>query len=383
MKAVVLGSGLVGGLIAADLARDCEVTVIDVDQAALDRLAARTRVKTVLGSAVDLSVVADHTAGADVVCGAVPGRLGFEMLRMLIDLKANVADISFMPQDFLELDQDAQAAGVTVVPDFGVAPGMSHLLVGRGAHLLDEVDRAIIYVGGIPANPKPPWNFKVVFSPEDTIDEYIRPVHYIEDGQPRTVDALSGLEQIDFPGVGRLEAFFTDGLRSLTKNIKARHLAEKTMRYPGHAEMMAALRQAGMFDDQPRQLAGVEITPLKATSELLFSDWEMKPEAGDRDLTLMRIVVSGLKDGRATTYTWELNDSFDEESGYHSMARTTGFPCAIMARAIARGMVDAKGVIAPEKLASNDGLFNFLLSELESRGIHYTQTVTTSRTDWA
>ncbi len=382
MKAVVLGCGLVGGLIAADLSSDFEVTVIDVNAEALKRLAAKAPVKTVLGSAVDPQVVGPAAAEADVVCGAVPGRLGYQMLKMLIELGKNAADISFMPEDFLELDGLAKERGVSVVPDFGVAPGMCHFLVGRGAHLLDEVEDVLILVGGIPKNPKPPFNFKIVFSAEDVIDEFLRPVRYVKDGRLVTTPAASGLELIEFPGVGVLEAFYTDGLRSLVKTIKAKNLAEKTLRWPGHAEMMVALREMGLFGKKPRILGGVEVTPFKVTADLLFPVWEMKPEAGDRDMTIMKVVVNGKKDGDMVTYTWYLEDYFDEATWYHSMARTTGFPCAAMARAIAQGMVKEKGVIAPELLAGDDELFDFLMTELSKRGVNYTQTVEVKKERW-
>lgn len=382
MKAVVLGAGLVGGLIAADLSRDFEVTVIDLDRAALDRVKAGAGVETIVGSAVDPQVVGPATEETAVVAGAVPGRLGYQMLELLIDLGRNVADISFMPQDFTALDQRAKDRGVTVVPDFGVAPGMCHLLVGRAAHLLDEVDSAEILVGGIPANPKPPWNFKVVFSPEDTIDEYIRPARFVRDGREESLPALSELEEIDIPGVGRLEAFLTDGLRSLIKTIPARNMVEKTMRWPGHAQMMEALRQAGFFDPQPRPLAGSDISPLRATSELLFSDWQMRPDEGDRDLTVMSVRVVGRRQGQSVTYHWQLVDRFDEATGRHSMARTTGHACAAMARAIGQGRLTKTGVIAPELVADDDALFRFLLAQQAEQGVVYHQTVTTETETW-
>ena len=375
MKAVVLGCGMVGRTIALDLAADYEVTVIDLNRSALEDLAGRPGLRSVTGSALDPAIVGPEVEAADVVCGAVPGRLGYGMLEMLVKMGRPVADISFMPEDFMALDGPARERGIAVVPDFGVAPGMCHLLVGRGAHLLDEVEEARILVGGIPADPEPPWNFKVVFSPEDTIDEYNRPVRMVEDGRVVEVPALSGLETIEFPGVGTLEAFYTDGLRSLVKNVKAPLISEKTMRWPGHATMMEALREAGFFDPEEKEVAGCRVAPLKFTSELLFKSWKMNPARGDRDMTLMRVMVRGKKGNARVTHTWDLRDYFHEESGQTSMARTTGFPCALMARALAQGMIPEKGVLAPETLAGNDELFGFIMSGLKERGIKYVRTV--------
>jgi len=373
---------MVGELIALDLAKEAEVTVVDPDEEALARVSGRPGLRTVRGSALDRELVSRVCSGAEVVCGALPGRLGFGLLEMLIDLGLNAADISFMPQNFLDLDRAAREKGVTVVPDFGVAPGMCHLLVGRAAHLLDEVEEGRILVGGIPAAPKPPWNFKLVFSPEDTLDEYNRPARFVEDGGIKEAPALSGLELVEFPGIGTLEAFLTDGLRSLTKTVKARRLSEKTMRWPGHAAMMEALRSAGMFDPRPRRLAGVEAVPLKITSELLFEEWRMRPEEGDRDLTVMRVAVSGRKGEDRVTLTWDLVDRFDEEERRSSMSRVTAFPCAIMARAIASGLVQRKGVLAPESLAGDDRLFGLLMAEQAQRGVVYHQKTEVEKGRW-
>ena len=375
MKAVVLGCGMVGQTIARDLAADYEVTVIDLDGKALAGLGSVPGLKTVAGSALDPAVVGPEVESADVVCGAVPGRLGYPMLKMLVSMGRPVSDISFMPEDFMTLDGPAKEKGLAVVPDFGVAPGMCHLLVGRGAHLLDEVEEARILVGGIPANPKPPWNFKVVFSAEDTIDEYNRPVRMVEEGKVVQVPALSGLETVDFPGIGTLEAFYTDGLRSLVTTIKARTISEKTMRWPGHVAAMEGMREAGFFDPEEKDVAGCRVAPLKFTSELLFKSWKMDPAAGDRDMTVMRVWVTGRKGNSRVTRTWDLADYFDEKTGRTSMARVTGFPCALMARALAAGMVEQKGVLAPETLAGNDKLFEFIMSGLKDRGVEYKETV--------
>ncbi len=214
----------------------------------------------------------------------------------------------------------------------------------------------------------------MVFSPEDTIDEYNRPVRMVREGRVREVPALSGLERVDFPGIGTLEAFYTDGLRSLVKNIEAPELSEKTMRWPGHAAMMEALREAGFFEPEPARVAGCEVAPLKFTSELLFKSWRMDPAAGGRDMTVMRVLVRGRRGGDRVTHTWDLLDRYDEAEGRTSMARTTGFPCALMARALARGMVKGKGVLAPETLAGDDALFGYIMSGLKERGVEYTRS---------
>lgn len=379
MKILVLGCGLVGRLIATDLVRDFEVTVLDPDAEALAMLSRNVPVQTVTGSALDRSLLGRLCRDAAVVCGAVPGRLGFEVMRLVIEQGKPLVDISFMPEDFLALDELAKARGVTVIPDMGVAPGMSNLLAGRGASLVDEVDELRLYVGGLPLTPVPPFNYKIVFSADDVLEEYTRPARFMEDGRVVTTEALSGIEELDFPGVGVLEAFFTDGLRSLLTTIKARRMVEKTMRYPGHASQMRLLRDIGLLDDQPRTVLGTEVIPRRVLAQFLFPKWKMRPEDGDRDLTAMRVVVRGKRSGQEVLCTWDLLDRFDEPTFTHSMARTTGYPCAIMARAVAAGLVPRTGVLAPETLAGVEPLFHFMMTQLQQRGISFHETVTTAR----
>jgi len=379
MKILVLGCGLVGRLIATDLARDFEVTVLDPDFGALAALSGAVPVRTVAGSALDRNLVAELGRDATVICGAVPGRLGFTVMQSVIELGRPFVDISFMPENFLALDELARAHDVTVIPDMGVAPGMSNLLAGWGARLVEEVEEIRLYVGGLPLRPVPPFNYKIVFSADDVLEEYIRPARYVEDGQVVTVEALSAVEELDFPGVGVLEAFFTDGLRSLLGTVKARRMLEKTMRYPGHASQMRLLREIGLLDDQPRSILGHDLGPRKVLAQFLFPKWKMHPELGDRDLTAMRVVVQGNRSGQNIRYSWDLLDRFDEPTFPHSMARTTGYPCAIMARAVAAGMIHRTGVLAPETLADNEPLFHFMMGELQQRGITFHETVTLER----
>lgn len=369
MKIAVLGCGLVGKTIAEDLSQDYSVIVVDPNEKQFDKIANKENITCLKASALDMQTLKPTLEDVDVVCGAVPGKFGYQVLEELIKLKKNVVDISFMPEDFLALSEMAKKNGVTAIADMGVAPGMSHYLVGRGIHLLDSTQKAIIYVGGIPKNPQPPFQFKIVFSPEDVLEEYTRPARYIKDGKTVTVDALSGIEHITFSGVGELEAFFTDGLRSLLTTLDVPELIEKTMRYPGHAAQMKLLRDIGFFDKEKKMLGGQEISPIKITSDLLFPLLEMKPEQGDRDLTVMRVTVSGKKAGEDKNYCWDLVDGYDELQHRHSMARTTGFPCTVVTRALLKGMISEKGVLAPEMLSKDDNLYTYIMDELKKREV--------------
>ncbi|MBQ9881259.1 MAG: saccharopine dehydrogenase NADP-binding domain-containing protein [Synergistes sp.] len=376
MKAVQIGGGLVGNIIAEDMSRDFDVTVVDTDGDALRKISEKNAaLKTSRCSCTDAERLAEIIKDADIVTAGVPGRLGREMMNTVIKAGKNLCDISFMPEDFEDLDRLAKEHGVTVIPDIGVAPGMSNFLLGRGASLLDETERAIIYVGGIPEKKIPPFNYQITWSASDVIEEYTRPARYVKNYRTVVSEAMEDLDLQEFPGVGLLETFITDGLRSLVKNIKAKDMQERTMRWPGHAEQMRLLRAMGLFSKEKRCLGGSIVCPREVACDLLFPMWKMDPDAGDRDLTVMRVVAEGYKGCDRIRYTWDLCDRFDEETWNSSMSRCTGLTCSIFAHAVAAGLIKEKGVIAPEKLACSDDLYDFVLSEQKKRGIIYTESV--------
>lgn len=378
MKAVQIGAGLVGQLITADLMQDFDMTVVDLDEKALKVIEEKyPGVKTAVASATDPAALGPILEDADIVTAGVPGKFGYEMMKTVIGLGKNLVDISFMAEDFEEFDGLAKEKGVTVIPDMGVAPGMSNFLMGRGAALLDEVEDAHIYVGGIPTKAVPPFNYQVTWSPKDCIEEFTRPVTIVTDGKKEVLEATSGLHLRDFPGVGTLEAFYTDGLRSLAKNIKAKNLGEMTLRWPGHVDQMRLLRTMGLFEENPKVLGGKEVVPLDVAADMLFPLWKMEPEKGDRDLTVMEIDVHGFKGSDEVTWSWYLLDYFDEETWNTSMSRCTGCSCSIFARAVAKGIVKQKGVLPAEKLAANDELYEFVISEQKKRRINYVESVKT------
>ena len=313
MKAIVLGCGLVGGLIAKDLAKDkdFQVTVADIDEGKLNKLTKETEIS---GIKVDLSNSSDIkkiVADKDIVIGAIPGFLGFNMLRSVIEAGKNIVDISFMAEDTLSLDKLAKEKGVTAVVDMGVAPGMSHMIVGYVDSLMDETESATILVGGLPVIREWPYEYKIAWSPKDVIEEYIRPARLIECGKIVEKPALSDLELVDLPQIGTLEAFNTDGLRSLLYTIKIPSMKEKTLRYPGYAEKMRMLRETGFFSDTPIEVGGIKVKPLDLTSKLLFPKWELGE--GEEELTVMRVIVQGKKEEKRLCYTYDLLDYYDKK----------------------------------------------------------------------
>ena len=371
MHIIVLGAGLVGGPMARDLAADGShrVTVADISEKALSRLADIDGIDTVQADLSDPTILGRLLAPADMVVNAVPGFMGFATLKTIIEAGKNAVDIAFFPEDPFPLDVLAKEKGVTAVVDCGVAPGMSNMLVGLGYSRLDRTDAAIIYVGGLPEIREWPWEYKAVFSPVDVIEEYVRPAVYVENGAIVRRPALSDPELIDFPGIGTLEAFNTDGVRSLYKTLEIPNMKEKTLRYPGHIDKIRVLRESGFFSTEPVEIGGTMVRPLDMTARQLFPMWQLKP--GDADFTIMKIVVEGEKAGRRTRLIWNLLDRFDSASGIHSMARVTGYTATVTARMIDNGLFTRKGIIAPETIRRKAACMDFMSGALAERGVVY------------
>lgn len=383
-KALVLGAGMVGSVMGADLSADpaFEVTIADVreDSLGLAKERAKGRVRTVAADLSSAREVQRLASGAGVVLGALPSRFGFMALKAVIEAGRPYADISFMAEDALELDGLARERGVSAVVDMGVAPGMSNLLAGSLAMRFNPCEEVAIYVGGLPRERRWPFEYKAAFSPADVIEEYVRPSRMVEHGREVVKEALSEPELMDLPGVGTVEAFNTDGLRSIVRTMRVPTMREKTLRYPGHIGLMRAFRATGMFAMDPvmvrvaeGELAGrmVPVRPRDLTSALLFPKWTYTK--GEEDLTVMRVTATGID--RATSAraraTWDVLDVYDRSTGFTSMARTTAFPCTIMARMLASGRVARRGVIPPELLADDEALVRAMIEELRARGVEY------------
>jgi lysine 6-dehydrogenase len=366
-KIVVLGSGMVGRVIALDLAREYEVTAADVNPDNLAKLdgAGVKPIRADLSSPRALREIVD---ACDLVVGAVPGSIGFATLRGVIAAGRNVVDISFFPEDALALDEAARAAGVTAVVDCGVAPGTSNMILGYHATRM-TVRRFACYVGGLPFRREFPFEYKAPFSPADVIEEYTRPARYVENGHLVVKPALSDVENMDFPEIGTLEAFNSDGLRSLLATMKVPNMIEKTLRYPGHAGYIRALRDSGFFGTEEIDIQGGRVRPLDVTSAVLFRHWHLHEE--DDEFTVMRIEIEGRANGRDEHIRYDLFDRRDRETGFSSMARTTGFPAAAAARLILSGRYGRKGISPPEFLGTDEVVFRTVMTELADRNVVY------------
>ncbi len=375
MKVLILGAGLVGGPMAIDLAKDSEfnITIADINNDSLDKIGAENKISTIQKDLSDSKSIKEIVKDFDIVLNAVPGFMGYNTLKAIIESSKDVVDIAFFPEDPFTLDELAKKYNVTAIMDCGVAPGMSNVLIGYIDHLLDKTETALIYVGGLPEVREWPYEYKAVFSPIDVIEEYTRPARYVENGNLITRPALSDAEYLDFPNIGTLEAFNSDGLRTLAETIDAPNMKEKTLRYPGHIEKMAVLRETGFFNKEEIDIKGIKISPLEFTSKLLFPKWHLKE--GESDITVMRVIVEGTKDGEKLRYTYDLFDRLDKETNTHSMARTTGYTATMAIRMLAKGLYEEKGISPPEFIGRKPECVKFILKGLEDRGIFYRESI--------
>ena len=366
MTIAVLGAGMVGRAIALDLAKDYSVTSFDLNAVNLDEL--KSRNKSIQTVAADLSQFAEYEnwfSPFDIIVTAVPGFIGYKTLEAVINAGKNVVDISFFPEDVLQLDKLANEKGVTAITDCGVAPGVSNFIIGRYNEEM-KIDSFECYVGGLPQNPKPPFYYKAPFSPVDVIQEYIRPSRLMENGTIVTKPALSERELMRFDEVGELEAFNTDGLRSLIYTMgHIPDMKEKTLRYPGHVDLIIALQKAGFFDTTALRIKEVDISPLDFTSKLLVNEWKLGPE--EEEFTVMKVIVKG--EGKTVEYN--LLDRYDKETKTSSMARTTGYTCTAAVNLITKGLFNEKGVFPPELVAKDKKCFDFVMDYLEQRKVNW------------
>jgi len=365
-KILVLGGGMVGSAIASDLCNEFDVTIADINAKGLKHLKSLYPLNTVVCDVSEQGNISELVKGFRLVISAVPGKIGFETLRALISAGIDVVDISFFEQDPFELDELARTMDVTAIIDCGIAPGLSNIILGYHNELM-EVESYECYVGGLPYKRKWPFEYKAFFSPGDVIQEYIRPARYVSNGKIVTVEALSDPELIEFDEVGTLEAFNTDGLRTLIKTMKIPNMIEKTMRYPGHKELMKVFRDSGFFSDEEIMINDQAIRPVDLTSKLLFNHW--KPQKDEDEFTIMKLVIKGKETTKAKEYVYKIFDRYDSETGISSMARTTGYTCTSVARLLLEGNLESKGISPPEYIGAIPGYNDRILKMLGGKNI--------------
>ena len=367
-KISILGAGLIGKAIATDLHKKFKVSSFDIDEKALDYLNQTFGIKTKNIDLSDQANIVKVISDADIVVNALPGFMGFETLKTIINTGKNVVDISFFPEDPFELDDSAKEKNVTAVTDCGVAPGMGNIICGYHNERM-QINDYKCFVGGLPFVREWPFDYKAVFSPIDVIEEYTRPARYIQNNELIVREALSEAEHIYFEGAGTLEAFNTDGLRSLMQTMKIPNMIEKTLRYPGTIEYMKVLRACGFFDKEEVEVKGNKVVPLDLTAQLLFPKWELKQ--GEEEFTVMRVICEGSETGKNVRYTYNLLDRFNKETNTSSMARTTGYTCTAVVNLISENLYKQKGISPPEFLGVNEKNYKYVLDYLSERSVIY------------
>jgi lysine 6-dehydrogenase len=370
LKILVIGCGKVGSEIARDLAEESEVDSViaaDASPENLKRLGGAQKITTRRLDIAQKKAVQQTMRSADLVCGALPGRRGFQVMTNAIEAGRDLVDISYTPENPFRLHSKARDKDIVLVPQCGVAPGLSNMCVGDADRRLGNISRVRILVGGLPQKPVGPLNYRIVFSLEDVVNEYSRPVNVIENGQKKQVEPLSGRGLLNFPGVGKLEYFLTDGLGSLPRSFPhVRDMYELTLRYPGHAEMMNTLRVLGFFDRRMLRFNGLELEPRRLSLTLLKDAMSLgSPE----DLLAMKVEVEG-RGGKKDLVSYHVLDYYDDRRQVSAMSRTTAYPCTSVALLVGRKKLGRVGVVTPEKIAGDRDRFGYVLSRLKSRKVN-------------
>jgi len=371
---IVIGAGLMGRAVALDLCRSPGVdsvllTDMDTDrvESVLDSIHS-PKASALQLDVTDQSAVLEAMRGRTVAVSCVPYRHNAGLARAAVGARCSFCDLggnNDVVARELALDAEAKGAGVTIVPDCGLAPGLTNVLSADALTRFDQLDELHIRVGGLPLRPRPPLGYQLVFNPAGLVNEYKEMCVVIRNGEVRTVEPMADLEALEFPPpFGRLEAFNTSGGTStLPRTLKGRvrELDYKTIRYPGHCERIRLLMDLGLFDERPVRVGGVEVLPRELIEALFVEHLSF----GDDDAVLVRVTARGVKDGRERTLTHTIVDHCDRKSGLTAMMRTTAFPASIVAQMVADGTVARRGAV-PQELVVPTGPF---IGQLGARGI--------------
>jgi len=365
---IVLGGGLVGSVIARDLAKRHNVTVAEISEERRNYLHT-FGLKTVHLDAGPSGMIKQLVKDYDLVVGALPGHLGFNAAKEILEAGKNLVDISFFPEDVFLLDDLAKRNHCVAVFDCGVAQGTGNIILGHH-HRSAKVVRYSCLVGGLPVVRQWPWEYRAVFSPADVIEEYTRPARYVQNSQVVIREALSDTESIHFDGIGTLESWNSDGLRTLIQTMSdIPDMIEKTLRYPGCVEYLRVLRAGGFFSKESIEVNGQMIRPLDVTSALLFPQWKLQP--GEEDYTIMRIEIDVNTNGAISTHTYNLLDRYDKDQNIISMARTTGYTCNAVVELLLDGTYAMVGVSPPEFVGQTENCFARIIQYLKERNVNY------------
>lgn len=390
MKVAVIGAGLMGPTVSMDCLESpdvSEVLLIDIDRARLDQVSANLnsrKLRTLVQDVKDRTGLADCLKGIDATAITLPESIHHYAIWGAVDAGSHVVNLSFPPRkDFDTVDKEAKSRGVTVVPGCGVEPGLTDILAAHGIEGLDKVKAVDIWCGGIPQDPKPPLDYKIVFG-GPYLPLYPGPVKVIEGGLECSVPRYTLGDPICFEGIDRpLECFyegFPDTLETLPKFKGVERCTEKTVRYAGYCEKVNFLDSCGLLSRDPVSIKGVNIAPFEAFSKIIHP--KVRLEEGERDITVLRVIVEGERSGSWASYTFDMVDFYDLERKVTSMAKTTAYTAAIVAMMLGRGEIPEKGFVPPV-IGIRGHLLKKLLDELAKRGVTIKQTYAHQSTDFS
>jgi lysine 6-dehydrogenase len=372
---LVLGAGKMGLVLAKDLIESSSrniVTLADISSLQLkkaEKFIKSRRLKTVQMDVEDKKQVEEIFDGHDVVLAALLHKHSLLAFDASVRKGIHFVDlVGEKPAERLQYDREARKKRITLISGLGVSPGITNVCVGRAAHLLDETEKAMIYVGGNPIHPTPPLHYRIVYAVDSVLSFYQRPVQILKKGKIKKVRPLSGIESVSFASFPEMECFYTDGLHSLLRTMKGRikdELFEKTIRHKGHAQGVKTLKECGLFSARPVHIGQEQVIPRKFLGALLDSKMKLGKE---KDVTLLRVIVSGRKLKKPITHVFEMVDFFDSKRNYTSMAKTTTFPASIAAQMIASGRIRRRGSLFPEDVFHAE-LYNPFINELKKRGV--------------
>lgn len=377
MKMLVLGAGLQGSACAYDLLQASDVTEVRIADLHVDHLpaflvnapGARQKLKPMTVDVRDRAAAIAAMQGCDAVMSAIPYYFNYEMAECAVEAGVHFSDLGGNTKIVFQqkaLDAEAKRKKISVMPDCGLAPGMVNILAELGISRLDRVDAVKIFVGGLPQHPEAPLNYQIVYSLEGVLDYYTTLSWVLRNGKRTQVKALSELEAVQFAApIGTLEAFHTaGGLSTMAFRYEGKvpTMEYKTLRYPGHAKIMEAIRDLGLLEQEPVEVKGAKVAP-RDVAVAAMGPRLTKPESFD--LVALRVIVTGAKDGKPKTLEWELVDRYDQQHGISAMERTTGYSLAITGLMQARGQVTATGVHTPDEAMPAEAY----IAELRKRGI--------------
>jgi lysine 6-dehydrogenase len=386
MRFTVLGAGLQGSACAYDLLQNPVVESVRLADRVVDHIPrflepyVGSRLSLHKADAGDPRSIAEVMRGTQCALCAMPYTFNLQLAHIAVDERLHFADLGgntdIVFQQFNELDTPAKERGVSVIPDCGLAPGLVNILAEMGIRRCDDVSAVRLFVGGLPQNPEPPLNYQLVYSLYGMLDYSTTPSWVLRDGARQQVAPLSERVRVDFPPpLGELEAFHTGGgLSTMAFRYEDRIpvMEYKTLRYPGHAQILAAIRDLGFFALDPISVNGVRVVP-RDVAVAVMEPKLRKPHSPD--LVALRVVVEGTRDGAPVRHEWELIDRYDAQRGISAMMRTTGYSLSITGLMQLRGDIEASGVFTPDQVVPGESY----LRELAARGIQVVEkTISTA-----